>query len=240
MIGRNILNSKYCILDSRCHIWIRLIFFTVLPKSDRCRDDKNLAHFYKIKEFWYSKTEVMLLDIEWREGTFMQLRWSSRWNAKAVIKIGLPVRQFFFQPLHLPCTHAKTSNKRIGTLIRIMRSYQACHLTYLLKMSSMNLDHLFSQPMRILIHCSICWINWHQKLKLKTKIFFVWGNENLTTFLYTLNKGDKNFFLEGDNKFSCPLFVYYEVEMSATKEMVFSFSFWFQFIQRIEQRFVMC
>ena len=111
----------------------------LLFEMKECRDDKELDHFYKIKEFLYSTTKVMLLDIEWREGTFMQLRWSSRWNAKAVIKIGLPVRQFFFQPLHLPCTHVKTSNKRIGTLTRIMRSYQACHVTYLLKMSSMNL-----------------------------------------------------------------------------------------------------
>ena len=42
----------------------------------------------------------------------------------------------------------------------------------------------------IVNYCSIRWINRNQKLKLKTKIFFV-GVNNLTTFLYTLNKGDK-------------------------------------------------
>ena len=42
------------------------------------------------------------------------------------------------------------------------------------------------------IVCSIRWINWNQKLKLKTKTkFFCCVNENSTTFLGTLNTGDK-------------------------------------------------
>ena len=45
------------------------------------------------------------------------------------------------------------------------------------------------------------------KLKLKTKIFFVGVNENSTTFLYIFDYGDKKtFFLEGGKKFSCPPF----------------------------------
>ena len=36
------------------------------------------------------------------------------------------------------------------------------------------------------------------KLNLKTKIFFVGVNENLTTFLFTLNRGDKK--TEGEKK----------------------------------------
>jgi hypothetical protein len=96
----------------------------LLSEMKECPDDKKLAHFYRIKEFLYFTTEVMLLDIEWREGTFMQLRWSSRWNAKAVIKIGLPVRQFFFQPLHLPLRtlrHGISVLERLFT--RIMRKW---------------------------------------------------------------------------------------------------------------------
>ena len=65
--------------------------------------------------------------------------------------------------------------------------------------------------------CSIRWINWNQTLKLKTKIFFVGVNENSTTFLYTLNKGDKK--TEGKKVFF--LKVYIEVEMLLTKKIGF-------------------
>ena len=70
-----------------------------------------------------------------------------------------------------------------------------------LKLLSHFLKHFtaFSED-RVL--CSIRWINWNQKLKLKTKIFFVSVNENLMTFLYTLNRGgQENIFLEGEKVF---------------------------------------
>ena len=61
------------------------------------------------------------------------------------------------------------------------------------------------------------------KLKTKTKnqIFFVGENENLTTFLYILNRGDKKTFFFGRGK---KVFL----SMSTTtKKMGFTFSFWF-------------
>ena len=39
------------------------------------------------------------------------------------------------------------------------------------------------------------------KTELKTKIFFVGVNWNSTTFLYTLNRRDENFFLEREKSF---------------------------------------
>ena len=68
------------------------------------------------------------------------------------------------------------------------------------------------------------------KLKTKTKnqIFFVGENENLTTFLYILNRGDKKtFFLEGEKKFSC-------LCQQQQKKWFLLLVFGFQFIQRIE------
>ena len=61
------------------------------------------------------------------------------------------------------------------------------------------------------------------KLKQKLKLY-VGVNENLKTFLYTLNRGNKNFFLEGEKSFLVSLIkVYNKVEMSTTKQFVFQF-----------------
>ena len=60
---------------------------------------------------------------------------------------------------------------------------------------------------------SICWINWNQKQKLKTKIFFAGVNENLMTFLYTLKT-------EGWKKVSF-FKVYNKVKMLLTKKIGF-------------------
>jgi hypothetical protein len=44
-------------------------------------------------------------------------------------------------------------------------------------------------------------------MKNETKIFLVGVNENLTIFLYTLNRGgQENIFLEGKKEFSYPPF----------------------------------
>ena len=44
LIRRNVLNYKYCILDSRYHIWIRLIFFTVYHKVPSSRLSWLVVH----------------------------------------------------------------------------------------------------------------------------------------------------------------------------------------------------
>ena len=64
--------------------------------------------------------------------------------------------------------------------------------------------------------CSIRWINWNQKLTLKTKIFFVSLDENSTTFLH-FEKGGQDFFFEG-KKVSLNSFFkeYNKVEMTIT------------------------
>ena len=61
------------------------------------------------------------------------------------------------------------------------------------------------------------------KIKTKNQNIFVDVNKHLTTFLYTLNKGDKkNFFRRGKNSFLVLLFkVYNRVEMSTTKKFGF-------------------
>ena len=51
---------------------------------------------------------------------------------------------------------------------------------------------------------SIPWINWNQKLKLKTKILFVGVFEIPITFLYSLKRGEeKTNFLEREKKSKC-------------------------------------
>ena len=62
------------------------------------------------------------------------------------------------------------------------------------------------------------------KLKPKTKNqnIFVGVNENLTIFLYTLNRGDKKTFFRREKSFHVLLFkVYNKVEMSTTKKFGF-------------------
>ena len=83
---------------------------------------------------------------------------------------------------------------------------------------------IFNQPLCFL--WSICWINWNQKLKLKTNFFLI------TLWLcYTLSA-----------VFLSPLFKLYKKKSSnfhLHQEkifwfLVFSFRFWFQLIQRID------
>ena len=62
------------------------------------------------------------------------------------------------------------------------------------------------------------------KTKTKNKISFISVNENLTTFLYTLNRGggQENIFLErGKNIVLFFLRVYNKVERSTTKKFGF-------------------
>ena len=59
---------------------------------------------------------------------------------------------------------------------------------------------LIFNPKVIRVYCSIRWIYWNQKLKLKTKNHFF-----LLTLCYTLKKGGKvNFFPLLKKIFSCP------------------------------------
>ena len=57
-------------------------------------------------------------------------------------------------------------------------------------------------------YCLIRWINGNQNLKLKTKNqnIFVGVYENLTTFLYILNRDTRKHFFRRGKRFSCPLF----------------------------------
>ena len=76
------------------------------------------------------------------------------------------------------------------------------------------------------------------KTKTKNKNIFCWCKWKFDNFfIYFEYGGQENFFLEGEKVFLSSFFkVYNKVKMS-TKNLVFSFSFWFQFIQRIEQKF---
>ena len=80
------------------------------------------------------------------------------------------------------------------------------------------------------------------KTKDKTKILFASVNENSTSFLYNLNRYMSIF--RRAKKFSCPLFSKCISKLKCQNKknrflvFSFSFSFWFQFIQRIEQKFL--
>ena len=77
------------------------------------------------------------------------------------------------------------------------------------------------------------------KLKPKTKtkeqniFFLVYLNENLKTFLYTSNGGLGQENKKG-KKFSCPLYSRCMKKSKCQQQKKLVFSFWFQFIQRIE------
>ena len=107
---------------------------------------------------------------------------------------------------------ALTKYSWMGHLPKVIASY----LSHLIGMkTTLSMGYFFSN-----VSCaayffgSICWINWNQKLKLKTKIFFAGVNENSTNFLYTLNrvtrkqKHKKVFFFK----------VYNKVDMLLTKQ----------------------
>ena len=69
---------------------------------------------------------------------------------------------------------------------------------------------------------------------METKIFFVGVNENSTTFLYTLNRGDQTTFFRRGKKISCPFYskCIKSRNVINKKKLVFRF----QLIQRIEQK----
>ena len=84
--------------------------------------------------------------------------------------------------------------------------------------------------------CSIRWINWNQKLKNLN--IFCWCKWKLDNFFINFEQGgQENISLEG-GKISCPLYskCVKKSKCQQQQNLVFSFSFWFQFIKRIEQK----
>ena len=102
---------------------------------------------------------------------------------------------------------------------------------------SSNLCGLLRKPQIYDKRRNLVMVNWCQNISFHITVVQK-PNENLHKLL---KKGDKKTFSPSKNMFSCPpLFKALKkvVKFSPTKNiLVFGFSFWFQFIQWIEQKF---